>query len=345
MNRISLILVCFIWSTAGFASSRQCELIHNDYVCEVTQENGWVFKGKMIAGSPHLKRHGKWTGFHQKTNRRVIYDYFEGTILETEWIYDWFDYYANKTDADTYFPARYSIKLDLPTLFLSKDLWLEREQTRVSRANILDAYLTIALGSEFGKEPPIIAKWSKKVRFSIHEAIETDYARREINRVLKDISEVTGIEFSEVDYGDEKEQLTVDITYLDVLPILFGDRWTDGNDGYFATFWSEGRMIRAKVGVGADIEGLKPANLQKYIKHGIREEITQSMGLQNDINSIPTSIFYGRQSFINKFSDLDRLILCIHYQPEILPNASWLEVADALVEYRLIDRCRAQLQL
>ena len=48
--------------------------------------------------------------------------------------------------------------------------------------------------------------------------------------------------------------------------------------------------------------------------HLIREELTQSLGLLQDSDRHPDSIFYGRWTTTQEFSDLDRQIISLHYR-------------------------------
>lgn len=48
-------------------------------------------------------------------------------------------------------------------------------------------------------------------------------------------------------------------------------------------------------------------------KHILREELTQSLGLLNDSMKYPNSIFYQGWSITNKFSELDKNVIRMHY--------------------------------
>ena len=68
-----------------------------------------------------------------------------------------------------------------------------------------------------------------------------------------------------------------------------------------------------------------------YRRHLLREELTQSLGLMNDSNQYPESIFYAPWTDVTVFADIDRMLISMLYRPDIDVNMNADEVLEVLV--------------
>ena len=100
--------------------------------------------------------------------------------------------------------------------------------------------------------------------------------------------------------------------------------YRNGNHGFFWTYWRAGAIVRANLFV------LK-TQAEIYRRHLLREELTQSLGLMNDSNQYPESIFYAPWTDVTVFADIDRMLISMLYRPDIDVNMNADEVLEVLV--------------
>lgn len=81
-------------------------------------------------------------------------------------------------------------------------------------------------------------------------------------------------------------------------------RWNEFGEIYAAT------VLIPRTGVS-----------QAERSHILREELTQSLGFLMDSNRHPDSIFYSGWTTVTEYSDLDRAVIRLLYDPQVEPGS------------------------
>jgi hypothetical protein len=105
---------------------------------------------------------------------------------------------------------------------------------------------------------------------------------------------------------------------------------TSSSFGFAKPESDEGRLIKARVGIYFSPDDTTAASRRKVVL----EEIVQALGIFGDSYSYPSSLFFQNSSPQKQFTDLDKQVLRLLYEPTILPNYSRLsfetDFADSL---------------
>jgi hypothetical protein len=95
--------------------------------------------------------------------------------------------------------------------------------------------------------------------------------------------------------------------------------YVEGNSGMFNYDWDEsGEITAITVGIASELDG-------RQLRHFVLEEITQSLGLKNDVPD-SNSIFDGGTSARTTYSALDRQIISFHCSSAVNPGITVDEV-------------------
>lgn len=189
----------------------------------------------------------------------------------------------------------------------------------------VDYFTEIAFGAEFGSSPGEIHRWMEDVTIAVHgdpSAID----KATLCQVISEINALSQtVEVSIVGSGQNVDLYFVpESRFPSIEP-----NYRPGNVGFFWTWWDEtGTLTKARILVSTsdDIN-------QKQRNHIIREEVTQALGLMNDSYTHEDSIFYQPWSEVQKYSDLDKMVIEILYLPEIAPGMT-VEEAREVIPYR-----------
>ncbi len=172
---------------------------------------------------------------------------------------------------------------------------------------VLDYFLEIALGAEFGDQTPVIRKWSSGPRIQVH-GNPTAVDLITLAQVISELNELV---------GGLKLELVQDNANLDIhfkpqseFPSILKE-YEPGNAGYFWTCWSSSSVIyKAIILIASD-------RTEEVRSHLIREELTQALGLMRDSNFRPESTFYRQWSTVTEYSDIDREVIRILYLEDV----------------------------
>ncbi len=105
-------------------------------------------------------------------------------------------------------------------------------------------------------------------------------------------------------------------------------RYVQGNKGFFWVLWDHNVNINTIHSASILISTTENDLTQKERSHLIREELTQSLGLMNDSNKYADSIFYQVWTDTETYADIDKAVIQILYDPNVLPNMSYLELKN-----------------
>lgn len=190
---------------------------------------------------------------------------------------------------------------------------------------LIDYFNEIALKSEYFDNPEKITKWRKVMSLFIYKESDFDEQMIVINDVIESINNISADGF--------RIEITKDYTkanaflYLcqkekikDLAPKFYdilNESITYEYSGfsYIEFKWTNFTITKALMFVDTNF----PIS---YQKHAIREELTQSIGLSNDSNRYPNSIFYesDTDSVNYEYSKMDIALINFLYNPKMKPG-------------------------
>lgn len=160
----------------------------------------------------------------------------------------------------------------------------------------------IAGSSEYGATHQLL-HWRSPLRIQIRGS-PTPADRAELDRIIAELRELTGLEIDVVsDRPNVEIHFEPTSQFARILP-----QYVPPNLGFAWVQWDGGTITHSTILISSDDTS------QAERSHLIREELTQSLGLLQDSDRHPDSIFYGRWTSTQEFSDLDRQIISLHYQ-------------------------------
>lgn len=147
----------------------------------------------------------------------------------------------------------------------------------------IDYFVEIAFDTEYGSKPRGIVKWTDDIRIKVYGSpTEADLdtlrqAIEELNRLLRDVQ-------LSIDEGDPKLRIyfVPQSEFRALIP-----ECQPYHCGFCWAYWDiNNTIIKGNILVSTTRVS------QKKRSHLIREELTQSLGLLNDSDRYPDSIFY-----------------------------------------------------
>lgn len=196
----------------------------------------------------------------------------------------------------------------------------ERRQNSFSQSE-LEYFYEIALGAEYGESGNVIHKWADDIGIKL-KGRPTDRDIETINEVISELNYIIyGIKLDIVVWDPDIE------IYFDSVDRFSSiePNYIQGNTGFFWTWWDDsGALYRARILIATG--GIN----QKERSHLIREELTQSLGMMNDSYEYKDSIFYQDWTDTGSYSDMDRAVIRILYDPRIKLGMTMDEVDDVI---------------
>lgn len=185
----------------------------------------------------------------------------------------------------------------------------------------IDYFMEIALGSEYGS-PEVVKKWTRDLRVTLKGA-PTPADSSTMETVVDELNDLVGNQVQLV-FDNRNPNVTAWFVPVDSME-NYNTNYKPGNWGYFYIWWNSSYQIyRAQILIGTD----KPSQTER--SHLIREELTQSLGLMNDSDEYPGSIFQAEWTRVQEYTDLDSTIIEMLYRPEIHSGMGAQEVRSVL---------------
>ncbi len=202
--------------------------------------------------------------------------------------------------------------------------------TRISRASQpidmnADAknafFMEIAIGSEFGNRTAVIKKWQQPIRFKV-EGAPTPEDRKNLAQVTAELKTLS----KNIDIAPAGPTDAHNMTIHFIPKKQFGQKLNIAEkniNGYVTFWWHPGYAIRKSVVlIASDIR-------QSVRSCVLREEVAQALGLANETNRYPDSVFHARTD-VSAFSNLDKHVIATLYRDQIKPGMTKEEVAHVL---------------
>lgn len=180
-------------------------------------------------------------------------------------------------------------------------------------ADEIDYFTAIAFGAEIGDSSPFLRRWRSDTDLQIRvNGAPTPDDLVMLDSVLAEISRLTPLQFEIVDDVATAEIYFVPgADFQTVLPHA-----QIGSDGFVWVWWGlDDHLTRSSVLIASD-------RAQSLRDHVIREEVTQMLGLLQDSELYPESIFYRAPSEVAEYLPIDGVVIELLYRPELRAGMS-----------------------
>jgi len=205
------------------------------------------------------------------------------------------------------------------TVNKNKNVKLNEYRLTEYETKLIDYFKEIALKVEFGENINKVIKWKKPMILYVEGNKLHNQQINAIKKTIKTINQLVSdgfyIELTRNKNNSNAILYLIDKKNIDKTKFDFYDKIKEDfvglteieiNDNY--------NIIDAKIFINANA----PIDIQESV---ILEEITQSIGLMNDSNKYPNSIFYQKQDerkqMIKEYSQLDKDIIKLLYNPKM----------------------------
>lgn len=238
----------------------------------------------------------------------------------------------------------------------------------VSNRDLLKAFAGVAFGAEHEKRKPRIIKWLKPVNVAIIGKGYPPLFEKLVTDQIEDLAKTTGHSVKLV-YSDvmrREKRLAANVSKIPINMLVFFAPKADlpalvekRTNGAFKAAdvtnlvrigLCHGRMKISKTGALTFGYAAVPAEMVTQVQYGTKrvdprillracvvEEITQLMGLPNDVDGLTFSIFSDSSRHVD-LTDADRWMLRILYDPRMKPGMTAKEglpiAVDVLREQR-----------
>lgn len=198
------------------------------------------------------------------------------------------------------------------------------------RSPVYNYFNEVALGSEFGNSSQNIRKWQSDMRIFLM-GDEIPYMETELERIVQDLNEI--IEPITLTLVEQEADANY-IVYLgsgenyasDIEPNA--TPYVDANLGFFWVYWGSDYVIN-RGSMYVDVFRIVDQDAQRHL---LREELTQSLGLMNDSEEDPASIFFANWTTTTEYAPIDRELIELLYNIPIEAGMDATQVEQVLAD-------------
>lgn len=186
---------------------------------------------------------------------------------------------------------------------------------RYVKLNVIDFFKQVALGAEYGHTARLTKKWNTPMRLFL-AGEENAVLEQELEDIIQSINALM-----EADFYIER----VDDSLQSNFYVYLGDV-----RGFTERYPNSAQLLERNLGLvtvhlnnkhqithGEVFVDLNRTALAEQ-KHLLREEITQGLGLLNDVPYYPTSIFYRDHSVTTDYMRNDKEVIRLLYHPKMI---------------------------
>jgi hypothetical protein len=193
---------------------------------------------------------------------------------------------------------------------------VEEESEEGSLGEAAQYLLEIGFGTELGSSPRVIRKWDQPVKIFMVDTTLSEL-HQELRLIVSELN--TLIDAVELSLTSKKSEANIIVYCGDA--DTFGNQYEpsskpylSANQGLFWLYWNTSNYI-TKASVFVDIVRTQGLPCQKHL---LREELTQSLGIMQDSNRYPESIFQQAWTCTTSYSTIDREVIKLLYHPKLL---------------------------
>ena len=197
---------------------------------------------------------------------------------------------------------------------------------RYMREHLINLLIEVALGAEYGNNTQVLKKWAGPMRLFVG-GNPSQILQEEMYGIITEINALTTDGFYIIQTADSLQAnayLFLGSAQEFAKRVPMAPSILASHNG-LVQLTSNGTFEIQKAALFVDTD-------QSFIdeqKHVLREELTQSLGLLNDVKYYPSSIFYEAQSYGDSFSTNDREIIRLLYNPGLIAGMDSLQIRRA----------------
>tara|TARA_R110000782_G_scaffold133084_1_gene225267 strand:+ start:4021 stop:4857 length:837 start_codon:yes stop_codon:yes gene_type:complete len=273
------------------------------------------------------------------------------------------------------FPERFMLARLLPARFLiiacvlmAAAVTAARAEDDVSNTDLIKAFAGVALGSEHEKRIPRVIKWVAPVNVAIigkgYPPLFEELVVRQLDDLAKETGHPVKLVYSEVMRQEKRLAPNVSKIPINVL-VFFGPKASlpavieKRTKGVYKAVDAErmlrlgfchGRLRINKTGALTFGYAAVPAEIVTQVQYGnvqvdpkiflracVTEEITQLMGLVNDVDGLTFSIFSDSSRHVD-LTEADRWMLRMLYDPRMKPGMKADRALPIAAQYLALKR-------
>ncbi len=192
----------------------------------------------------------------------------------------------------------------------------------LNQDQVVRYFQEVALGSEFGSANARVRRWNQDLRIAVY-GNPTDQDLQTLTDVVNELNELIG---HSVRLSFTNANPNTTITFAPESQFRSLDRnYRPRNLGFFWTTWDSSNHINS-ARILVSTTGVS----QQQRSHLIREELTQVLGLMQDSQAYPHSIFYQGWTETTQYAPIDRAIIQLLYSSAVAPGMNRAQAEAAL---------------
>ena len=252
--------------------------------------------------------------------------------------------------------------------FVAAAVTTARAGDDVSNADLIKAFAGVALGSEYEKRIPRVIKWEKPVNVAVlgkgYPPLFEDLVVRQVADLAKETGHPVALVYSDVMRREKRLPPNVSKIPINVL-VFFApkaqlpamvEKHTKGAfkatdvAKYLKLGFCHGRLQIYKSGALKFAYAAVPAEMVTQVQYGnvqvdpkiflracVTEELTQLMGLINDVEGLSFSIFSNSSRHVD-LTEADRWMLRMLYDPRMKPGMKADAALPIAAQYLALER-------
>lgn len=213
-------------------------------------------------------------------------------------------------------------------IFLIFFFWSGKIYAQSYDAATINYFQEVALQAEYGLKNKKIRCWAEDVKIYV-SGEKSDFLMKELKVIVQELNAL--IQPIEITFANSLQEANFHLflgsyqTYIKTVE-PGAQRWAKGNLGFFYVYTNKKSEIY-KGSMYLDIVRLKAKDT---LKHLLREELTQALGLMNDSMKYRESIFYQKWTRTLKYAAIDKKLIQILYNSSVKPGMNAQQVAQVL---------------
>ncbi|MGC6422290.1 MAG: DUF2927 domain-containing protein [Flavobacteriaceae bacterium] len=191
------------------------------------------------------------------------------------------------------------------------------------RQHLIHLLIEVSLGAEYGNNIKLLKKWKEPMQLFVGSSL-SDELEKELATVIQEINLLSNDGF----YIEQTFDSLASNAYLFAggqaafsRRVPTPSHLLNANNGLVQVTTNAAHQIERSI-IYVDTQ----KTLLSEQKHILREELTQGLGLLNDLKYYVESIFYEARSAGDSFSTNDREIIRLLYHPALVPGMDSLQI-------------------
>lgn len=185
----------------------------------------------------------------------------------------------------------------------TKEDFNESKYSNYSQKTI-EYFKEVSMGREFDNDKNYIKRWNTNVKIFV-QGESTDELNLELDKIVSELNDlIDPINLEFVSDPNDANMFVFFGSYLDFHNLNPDISLTnlENNWGLFSSNTNKARLY---------VDIYRANSLEQ--KHLLREELTQSLGLFNDTDDYPNSIFYSGWTTTTEYADIDKELIDMLY--------------------------------